>query len=351
MVAGDPRQGGAAWAVLQYVRGLERLGYDVLLVEPVTELREDVIAYFLSLELGRAALLVEGTQVTVGLDYGDIAAFQADLLVNISGLLRDREIRDPVPTRLFLDLDPVFIQIWHAQGVDMGLDGHTHFATVGQGLAGSRVPLDRDWTPTLPPVVLDEWQFADRVVHDAFTTVGNWRSYGSVEWRGGRYGQKAHAIRRLIDLPQLTQERLLPALAIHPAEHEDLRALTEHGWELLDPAQIVATPDSYRRFVSGSKGEIALAKAGYIDSACGWFSDRSACYLAAGRPVVAHDTGFGRFLPTGEGLLAFRTAREAAGALYRVSSNYPLHRQAARAVAEEHLDSDLVLTRLLEAVL
>jgi glycosyltransferase involved in cell wall biosynthesis len=351
MVAGDPRQGGATWAVLQYLRGLERLGHEVLVVEPVSELREDVIAYFRSLELGRAALLLEATHDTVGLEYDAIAAFDAELLLNISGLLRDREIRDPVPTRLFLDLDPVFAQIWHAQGVDVGLDGHTHFATVGQGLAGSRAPLDRHWIPTLPPVVLDEWRFAERVVHDAFTTVGNWRSYGSVEWRGARYGQKAHAVRRLIDLPRLTRERLLPALAIHPAEQDDLRALAAHGWELLDPERIAATPDSYRGFLSGSKGEIGLAKAGYVDSGCGWFSDRSACYLAAGRPVVAHDTGFGRFLPTGEGLLAFRTAREAAGALERVSSDYARQRQAARAVAEAHLDSDLVLTRLLEAVL
>jgi hypothetical protein len=351
MVAGDPRQGGATWAVLQYVRGLERLGHEVLLVEPVRELREEVIAYFLSLELGRAALLVEATHDSVGLDYDAIAAFDADLLLNVSGLLRDREIRDPVPARLFLDLDPVFVQIWHAQGVDVGLEGHTHFATVGHGLPGSPVPLDRHWTPTMPPVVLDDWRFAEGVVHDAFTTVGNWRSYGSVEWRGARYGQKAHAIRRVIDLPRLTRERLLPALAIHPAEQEDLRALAEHGWELLDPAQIAGTPDSYRAFVSGSKGEIGLAKAGYIDSECGWFSDRSACYLAAGRPVVAHDTGFGRFLPTGEGLLAFRSAREAADALQRVSSDYARQREAARAVAEEHLNSDLVLTRLLEAVL
>jgi hypothetical protein len=285
------------------------------------------------------------------LAYEDIAGFDAELLINISGLLRDHELTGPIKTRVFLDLDPVFVQVWHAQGVDVGLDGHTHHATVGQGLQETSIPLDRPWIPTLPPVVLEDWPYAQRLEHDAFTTVGNWRSYGSVHWRGELYGQKAHAVRRLLDLPQLTAERLMPAVAIHPAEEADLRALSDHGWQLADPAQVAATPERYKRFVAGSKGELALAKAGYVDSRCAWFSDRSACYLAAGRPVVAHDTGFGRFLPAGQGLLAFQTAQGAVTAIEEVCSDYSRHRRAARALAEEYLDSDLVLTRLLEAVL
>jgi hypothetical protein len=351
MVARDPRQGGATWAVLQYLRGLERLGHDVLLVEPVRELRSDVVDYFQSLELDHAALLQSGTRRTVGLPYDEVAGFDADLLVNISGLLRDRELVGDVPARLFLDLDPVFVQIWHAQGADVGLDGHTHYATVGRGLADPPVPLDREWITSVPQVVLDAWPVAEELEHDAFTTVGNWRSYGSVEWDGVTYGQKAHAVRRLLELPHLTDQHLLPALAIHPDEERDLRALADHGWELADPAVVAGTPDDYKRFVAGSKGELGLAKAGYVDARSGWFSDRSACYLASGRPVVAHHTGFGRCLPTGEGLLAFDTAEDAAAALERVASDYDRHRRAARSLAEEHLDSDIVLTRLLQAVL
>jgi len=350
MVAGDPGQGGATWAVLQYLRGLERLGHDVLLVEPVRELRSEVVEYFESLELDRAALLQSGTRRTVGLSYDEIAALDAELLVNISGLLRDRELVRAAPVRLFLDLDPVFVQIWHAQGADVGLDGHTHYATVGHGLAGSPVPLDREWLTTVPPVVLDDWPVADRLEHDAFTTVGNWRSYGSVEWEGVTYGQKAHAVRRLLELPRLSSQRLLPALAIDPREEKDLAALTENGWELADAAEVAGTPAAYQRFIAGSKGELGLAKAGYVDARSGWFSDRSSCYLVSGRPVVAQDTGFGEYLPTGEGLLAFRTAEEAANMMERVSSDYERHRRAARAVAEEHFDSDTVLTSLLEAV-
>lgn len=351
MVAGDPRQGGATWAVLQYVRGLERLGHEVLLVEPVAALRPDAVDYFASLRLPRAALLVERTGETVGLPYGELAAFGPQVLLNLSGLLRDPVLRAAAPTRVFVDLDPAFVQAWHAQGVDVGLDGHTHFATVGAALAGSGLPLDRRWIPTLPPVVLDEWAPAGDPVRDAFTTVGHWRSYGTAQWRGRPLGQKAHAVRRLLELPRLTAQRLELALAIHPGEHEDLARLADHGWRLLDPADVASGPAAYRDFVRGSKGELGIAKAGYVDSRCGWFSDRSACYLASGRPVVAHDTGFGAVLPTGEGLLAFRSAQEAARALDSVDAGYERHRRAARALAEEHLDARRVLTRLLEAVL
>jgi hypothetical protein len=158
-------------------------------------------------------------------------------------------------------------------------------------------------------------------------------------------------VRRLLELPRLTSAPLLPALAIDPGEESDLRALREHGWRLVDPARVAATPDAYRRFVSGSKGELGLAKAGYVDSRCGWFSDRSACYLAAGRPVVAQDTGFARTLPTGAGLFAFQSAPEAADAIGLVCADYARQRDAARALAEEHLDSDIVLSRLLAEVM
>jgi hypothetical protein len=269
----------------------------------------------------------------------------------VSGLLREPELTAGIPVRAFVDLDPVFVQLWHAQGVDLGFDAHTRHVTVGLRLAQRELPLDREWIATLPPVVLEEWPVAEQLEHDAFTTVANWRSYGSVEHDGARYGQKAHAVRRLLALPRIAPAPLLPALAIDPGEAADLRDLRAHGWRLADPAVVASTPDAYRRFVSGSKGELGFAKAGYVDARCGWFSDRSACYLAAGRPVVAHDTGFGCALPVGEGLLAFTTAHEAADAIGRVCADYERHRAAARAIAEQHLDSDIVLGRLLERVL
>jgi glycosyltransferase involved in cell wall biosynthesis len=350
MLAETPSHGGATWTVLQYARGLERLGHDVLLVEPVERLEEPSIAYFRSLDLPRAALLRRGSTETVGLDYEQIAGFDAELLLNLSGLLREPELTAPIATRVFVDLDPVFVQLWHAQGADFGLQDHTHHLTVGLRLRRTGIALEHDWMETLPPVVLEDWPPAQEVEWDAFTTVANWRSYGSVQFDGAFYGQKAHAIRRLLDLPRLTSTSLLPALSIHPDEQADLKALERHGWQLADPAKVAGTPQTYRRFLAGSKAELGLAKAGYVDSRCGWFSDRSACYLACGRPVVAHDTGIAESLPVGEGLLVFSSAEEAARKIERVCADYEHHRLAARQLAEARLDSDLVLTRLLELV-
>jgi hypothetical protein len=140
------------------------------------------------------------------------------------------------------------------------------------------------------------------------------------------------------------------ALAIHPDETRDLLRLATHGWRLVDPARVSDTPDRYRAFVQGSKGEIGVAKSGYAASRCGWFSDRSVCYLASGRPVVAQETGFSRYLPTGEGLFAFQSTDEARAGIDAVAGDYRRHSRAARAIAEEYFDASVVLPQLLERV-
>ena len=202
--------------------------------------------------------------------------------------------------------------------------------------------------PVLPPVVLDQWPVAERVDRDAFTTVANWRSYSSVTGGGLVLGQKAHSWRDLLAIPRAASRSCMPALAIHPAEEKDLLALDQHGWQLLDPAEVAGTPDAYRCFVQGSLAELGIAKAGYVSSRSGWFSDRSACYLASGRPVIAQDTGFGDRLPTGCGLLPFVTTEAAGAATDAVVAHYERHRRAARALAEAHLDARAVLTTVLE---
>ncbi len=332
MVAADPHQGGATWAVLQYALGLEELGHDVWLVDPA-EANGEASTYFFGLALGPQAFL------------GRYRGPVPDVLLNVSGMLRDDRILDHTPIRVYLDLDPVFNQLWYAQGVDVGLDGHTHYVTVGR-----RVPATgHDWIATLPPVVLDRWPVAERVELDAFTTVANFRGYGSIEHDGVRYGQKAHSLRPLLELPRLTGEHFALALDIHPDE-PDLATLREHGWELLDPRRVAGTPESYASFVRGSKAELGIAKEGYVVSRCGWFSDRSAAYLASGRPVVAQDTGFGETLPTGAGLFAFSDTDGVLAALEALRFDYGRHARAARAIAEEHLGSGRVLTRLLREV-
>lgn len=365
MVAGDPHQGGATWAVLQYVAGLAGLGHEVLLVEPLTArageedplaARTEAVRYFESLPLleGRGALLAQGTERTAGLSYREVAAFgaDADLLINVSGMLRDERLVESIPVRVFLDLDPGFNQVWQASGEDMGMDLHTHWATVGQrvGTAGNPIPdCGHRWIATLPPVVLEHWPPAtERPSRDAFTTVGHWRSYGSIDHGGIHYGQRAHSLRELIELPGASDARFQLALGIHPDEVADLTALRTNGWELLDPLEVAGGPASYAEFVRGSKAELCVAKSGYVASRSGWFSDRSACYLASGRPVVAQETGFSGFLPAGEGLLAFTTTADAAAAVAAIEADPTRHGKAARALAEEYLDARTILSRLLE---
>jgi hypothetical protein len=359
MVAGDPHQGGASWAVLQYVLGLRRLGHEILLVEPVaaTDLERSTSASYLEDVAARFGLehatLVDPEGNSAPIPSGRLHELTADaeVLLNVSGMLAVPELLEPIPVRAYLDLDPFFNQHWHLQGAEMRFAAHTHFVTVAAGLDDpeNEVPtLGFDWIETLPPVVLEEWAPAPEPPSLPFTTIGHWRSYGPIEHEGERYGLRAHSLRELIELPRRTQAEFLLALGIHESERDDLEALAANGWRLADPADVVATPDSYREFVRASQAEIGIAKEGYVRSRSGWFSDRSACYLACGRPVVAQDTGFGRALPIGDGLLAFGTVEEAAAAVDDVLSRPDEHRRAARAIAEELLDSDRVLSRLLE---
>jgi len=352
------------------VLGLARLGHEVVLVDPVPPGSispegaslggSENAAYFRRVieefELEHAAFLLEGTQETVGLSYPELRrrAGSADVLLNINGLLADEELLAEIPARVYLDIDAGFNQLWHAtQGIDRGFAGHTHHFTIGQGIGEAWSPVPTcgiEWEKTIQPVVLSEWPVADGIREDALTTVGNWRGYGSFEHDGVFYGQKAHSLRELIELPTRTGERFMLALAIHPEEKKDLDALARYGWGLVDPASVAATPGAYRSFIQGSKAEFGLVKQGCIAAPCGWFSDRSACYLASGRPVIAQETGFSRYLPTGEGLFAFATEDEALAAIEEIRSDYGRHAAAARAIAEEHFDSDRVLARLLDRV-
>lgn len=371
MLARVPGQGGLVWVVMQWVLGLQRLGHEVLLVEPLgrsdltpdgatleasenARFFDDAVRYFGLRDT--AALLLSGTTDAVGMSYERLRreARGADLLLNLAGDLRDGSLIEHIPLRVYVDLDPGFTQLWHAvEGIDMRFDGHTHFATVGLALGRPDCPVpdcDVDWIPTCQPVVLDQWPFAEEIDREALTTVANWRGYGSIAANGVVYGQKAHSMRPLIDLPRRTGCRFELALAIDPGEPRDIAALRDNGWALVDPDTATGSAPDYRRFIQGSRGEFGVAKSGYVASRCGWFSDRSACYLASGRPVVAQETGFSSSLPVGAGLFAFEDADDVGNAVEKIERSYERHRRAARTVAEEHFDSDVVIPRLLERV-
>jgi hypothetical protein len=363
MLAGVPGQGGASWAVLQYLLGLRRLGHDVLFVErvdsgglPLERTRTgryfvDVVRAF---DLhGAAALLDSGGGRPLGVERDRIERFahQADLLLNLSGALDDADLLAAIDVRAYVDLDPGFTQLWsEAEGVDLGLRLHNRFVTLGHGIGGGGSPIPsggRAWLTTLQPIVLEHWPVDRSEPSPALTLVGHWRGYGSVEYRGTHYGQRAHSLRPLVGLPRRLPVPVVAALGIHPDETADVDLLRHNGWQLIDPGATVGTPARYRAFVRRSWAELGIAKSGYVAARCGWFSDRSVCFLASGRPVIAQDTGFGAHLPTGRGLMCFATAEGALAAVEDVRADYQGHRRAARETAEQFFDSDRVLTRLL----
>jgi hypothetical protein len=344
--------------MLQYALGFRELGHEVVMVDPCHR-TDSAVAYFRRIErdegLEGMVALVHPDRTATGIDFRELVrwASRADVLVNLAGVLRDDELKGPPAQRVYVDLDPAFTQLWQlSAGIDMGLTGHDRFATVGLqiGTGTLRIPTGGlEWHPTLPPVVLSAWPCARTAPERGITTVANWRSYGSLWHQGVHYGQKVHSVRAIVELPRLVAGICFePALAIDPAETDDLRRLDTHGWHIVDPELETATPARYRRFVSSSTAEIGVAKAGYVMSQCGWFSDRSVAYLASGRPVVAQDTGWTNALPHDVGLLAYTGTADAAWAIGEVLGDYERHARGARILACDTFDSRTVLPRLLE---
>ena len=362
-IAAVPNQGGWTWAVLQYLLGLRGLGHEVFyldvidpkLLEPHGDWSPSAV-YFRQVmaEFGlrrHSALFLKGAEQPEF----ELIARKSDLLINLSAVLSDQEpIFRRFRKRLYVDLDPGFTQLWQAvQNIDMHFANHTHHATIGLSIGQPKCSVPTcniNWITTPQPIVLDHWPLATEIKYDGLTTVANWRGYGSIEHNGIHYGQKAHALRPMIDLHPRTKEKFILALAIHEDETSDLESLKANKWQLLDPETVASSPQQFADFVRASKAEFGLAKSGYVHANCGWFSDRSLCYLASGRPVIAMETGFSDHLPVGEGLLSFSTTDGALAAIDSLNANYEMHRNAARSIAENYFDSDKVLTTLLEKV-
>ncbi|GIW45550.1 MAG: hypothetical protein KatS3mg077_2832 [Candidatus Binatia bacterium] len=363
--------GGNTWAFLQYVLGLQRLGFEVFYFEELAPERcfdetwnpapfetSYNAAYFrqvmteFGLERHAGLWSSADPHCGIGLPFARAVniARTADAIVNLSGRMHREEILFGPRRRIYVDLDPAFTQIWQERyGVDMNLRNHDVHFTVGLcfGSPQCKAPTcGVSWHPTTPPVVLDHWETSE-IPGRHYTTVADWRGYSPVEWQGVWYGQKSEEFLRILDLPRFAPVELELCLAIHP-EEPDLARLRAAGWLIADPRVHAGSPEAYRRYIHRSRGEFTVVKNGYRVGRTGWFSDRSACYLAAGRPAVVQDTGFSGVLPCGIGLLAFETQDQACAALAAVERDYARHSRAARELAREYFDSDRVLARLLE---
>ena len=337
-LAQRPGYGGHAWVVLQYLLGLQRLGCDVTFVDRA----EGGDPAWVERVLARRVpyrLLDEAAPAIREASFLDVMGF-----VGGEGFPGAKQC-------VFLDIDPGFGQMWRELGQADVFAGHDAFVTIGENInePWCEIPTcGRDWTTTRQPVVLDEWPATPKE-REVFTTVASWRGpWDAVEYEGKRYGLRCHEFRKFFELPRLTGQEFELALDIDPADENDRRALEENGWRLVDPRAVAGDPWSYRRYIQGSMAEICVAKNMYVETKSGWFSDRSICYLASGKPVLHQDTGLKHLYPTGEGLIVFSTLDEAAAGVEEIRRNYDRHSKAAREIAEEYFDSDKVLTRLLE---
>ena len=368
-LAHKPGKGGHTWVFLQYLLGLRALGWDVLFVDRLDRSMAGAgsdspsghpgIAYVRSVFErwgldGQYAIAIED-EPWVGRSRSEVLEFTRSSvgLINVMGFIDDPDVLAAAPFNAFLDIDPGFPQIWRELGLHDAFAGHDRFVTIGGRLGhpGCGAPdCGLPWIYTPQPVVLEHWPVQPSAGR-AFTSIASWRGgMAPLEYRGRRLGLRVHEFRRFLDLPRRTAGRFEMALDIHPDEEADLRALSDHGWSLVDPAEAAGDPLAYRAFIQRSEAEFMVAKNLYVDTAVGWFSDRSICYLASGRPVVAQDTGFTEELPVGRGLLAFSDLDEAVAAVEEVRADPVGHARAARAVAEAHFDSRVVLPRLVDAL-
>ena len=354
-----PGNGGEAWVRLSWVLGLRRLGFDAWLVEELDPRGAAVGRAFFdrtvaTFGLGSRSLLVATDDGRARAELAELAA-EAVALVNISGNLRDAELLSRFRRRAYVDLDPGFTQIWHAQGKlgDQLARHHRHF-TVGLNIGGADCampPTEFEWIPLPPPVLCEEWTPVESREFDRFATVATWRNpLGGLEANGAAYTLKHHQIRRFAELPELTGLPFEIALGIHPDEADEVARLRERGWAVVDPAAVAADPGAFRDYVRAAGAEFSVAQGVYAEARTGWISDRTAHYLASGRPAVVQETGIpGELLPEA-GLLTFSDPEEAAEVATALVDSYDDHAEAARAYAVRTFDSDRVLTRMLEAL-
>ena len=356
--------GGVTWCSLMYMLGLRALGHEVLYIEDTGECVYDPERNEIATDpsygtryihqalepfgLGDRWSFVNYDGSYHGLSKDAVRAYcaDADLFVNLSGgswFWRDEYAS--IPRRVFVDTDPVFTQLAIAKGEPWYVEFFQRFDrlfTFGAniGTPACDVPTSGlTWRATWQPVVTELWHTDAPPVRDRFTTVMTWKteSFTDVD------GNKDREFLALLDLPARTRSRFQIAV------NGPMELLAAHGWAPIEAMGVSRTLWDYRDFIQDSKAEFGVAKHAYVSRRSGWFSDRTACYLAAGRPALVQDTGWSAHVPTGMGLVAFSTPDEALEGLERVERDYATHSLRAREVALEHFDASRVLPRFLEA--
>jgi hypothetical protein len=375
--------GGATWDYLQYVIGFKRLGHRVYYLEDTGKWTWDIarntftddartnVAYLArSLAALEPALADHWAFRDVhdqyhGMSQAQVAQLcrEADVFINYSGSCILREEYLACRTKVYLDTDPLYNQAGEVDylrgtadaetrwAVDYMLQ-HDRFLSFAENIGKPHCTIPTAlfaWQPTRQPIVLDAWEKPDLPVRDVYSTIMSWQSNeGLVTLNGVVYGGKHAEFAKVINLPRRTSQAL--ELAIGGGQ-PPVDLLYQHGWQVVNGYAVSADPWQYREYIRASKAEFSVAKQAYVATRSGWFSCRSACYLAAGKPVVVQDTGFSECIPTGKGILAFATEDEALEAIAQVNRDYPLHAAAALRLAREYFDASQVLQEFLQTAL
>ena len=364
---------GFAWHHAQYVMGLSRLGHDVYYLEDSEDYPAcyDPTRHITNADPSYGLEFIARTFERLGLEprwayydahtsrwFGPCAekvgaiCDSAHVILNLSGVNPLRSWVGGIPKRVFVDTDPVFTQIRHLtdRSAHDLVAQHTAYFSFGENIGSEDCQIPDDgfrWQPTRQPIVLDAWPQAEPRPQGRYTTVMQWDSYQTTEYKGRYYGMKSLTLEPYLDLPSKTRVELELALGSANAPRELLR---EHGWKIINPLVISRTVDSYRKYLQASKAEFSVAKHGYVTTRSGWFSERSACYLASGRPVIMQDTGFTPILKTDAGLFPFHSMEGACAAIEAVEADYKRQCDAAREIGQDYFDSDVVLGNLIDAI-
>ncbi len=371
-IVGQYPMAGVAWQAVHYLLGLRALGWDAYYVEdsgappydPRIDSRTGTCEYaveYVADVMGRVGLgdrwvyLDMVKNETHGLARSRLDALykSAAGILNLCGATAPREEHRQGATLIYVETDPVYEQLRIALGDQSSLgflESHDVLFTYGENLGqpACPVPLGRfAWKTTRPPVVMDQWAGPADPGAAYFTTIASFSNKGKdVTWQGETYRWSKHEnFLRFLELPRHTPQAF--RMAMKPERPEVQAQVRDAGWDMIDPGDTSRDIDGYRDFIRASRGEFTVAKDIYVRPRSGWFSDRSVCYLAAGRPVVTQDTGFDRVVPAGDGVFAFSTMEEAVDALARINADYAHHSAAARRVAAEYFGAEPVLRRLL----
>lgn len=368
---------GNAWLVIQYLLGLQRLGHQPYYVEAHAGTPSMLMQSATDDSSLRAASYLD--RLFRRFDFGERWAFHAlhadgrcygmselqlqelyrsaDLIINLHGGTAPRPEHIATRRLVYLETDPVEVEIeltQNDQNTRWFLEQHMAFFTWGENYGhsdcGVPPPVPFAFRPTRAPVICDLWRDDSVRGGDVLTTIGNWRQpWKTVTFRGEVYTWSKHfEFLKFIDLPQRTAQPF--ELALSSYEESDKRSLEGRGWQVRNALEFSTNLDDYRTYIRASRGEFTVAKDQNIRLRSGWFSERSAQYLAAGRPVITQETGFSNILPTGHGLFAFSTMDDILSAVDAINSDYEGHCHAAAELAREYFNYDRVLPRMIESI-